>query len=162
MSQRDMTCESRTTEAQWSLFHWNLGLGRQIEQISSKAFWGILGQTIITHFGIVSLLFIFPLLMYNDYFYKKLSLYIHIQNIFLGLGFELGSQRIRVWVQFNVPFSQLLLLLDVILTYCAGCYLDLFVTPGQWMETESILDQGIVMDTFACIMKYARAQVGLL
>ena len=40
------------------------------------------------------------------------------------------------------------------------CYLDLFVTPGQWMETESILDQGIVMDTFTCIMKYARAQFG--
>ena len=93
-------------------------------------------------------------------FHKELSLYIQIQNIFLGLGFELGSQRIRVWVQFNVPFSQLLLLLDVILTYCAWCYLDLFVTPGQWIETESILDQDILMDTLTCIMKYARPQSG--
>ena len=34
----------------------------------------------------------FPLI--NHYFYKKLSLFIHIPNIFLGLGFELGPQRI--------------------------------------------------------------------
>ena len=36
----------------------------------------------------------FPL--FNHYFYKKISLYIHILNIYLGLGFELefGLQRI--------------------------------------------------------------------
>jgi hypothetical protein len=32
----------------------------------------------------------------HPYFYKKLSLYIHIKNIYLGLGrFEFGQQRIR-------------------------------------------------------------------
>ena len=35
----------------------------------------------------------FPLI--NHYFYKKLSLYIHIPNIYLGLRFEFGPQRIR-------------------------------------------------------------------
>ena len=34
----------------------------------------------------------FPLI--NHYFYKKLSLYIQIPNIYLGLGFEFGPQRI--------------------------------------------------------------------
>jgi hypothetical protein len=34
-------------------------------------------------------------LLINHYFYKKLSLYIHIPNIYLGLGFEFGPQRIR-------------------------------------------------------------------
>ena len=34
----------------------------------------------------------FPLIIH--YFYKKLSLYIQIPNIYLGLGFELGPQRI--------------------------------------------------------------------
>ena len=32
---------------------------------------------------------------FNHYFYKKLSLYIHIPNTYLGLGFEFGPQRIR-------------------------------------------------------------------
>jgi hypothetical protein len=31
----------------------------------------------------------------NHYFYKKLSLYIQIPNIYLWLGFEFGPQRIR-------------------------------------------------------------------
>ena len=31
----------------------------------------------------------------NQYFYKKLSLYIQIPNIYVGLGFEFGLQRIR-------------------------------------------------------------------
>ena len=35
----------------------------------------------------------FPLI--NHYFYKKLSIYTQIPNIFLGLGFEFGPQRIR-------------------------------------------------------------------
>ena len=37
----------------------------------------------------------FPLI--NDHFYKKLSLYIQIPNIYLGMGFEFefGPQRIR-------------------------------------------------------------------
>ena len=47
--------------------------------------WGIFGQTMSTHFGIRPC---FPLP--NHYSYKKLSLYIHIPNIHLGLGFEFG------------------------------------------------------------------------
>ena len=31
----------------------------------------------------------------NHYFYKRLSLYIPIPNIYLGLGFEFGPERIR-------------------------------------------------------------------
>ena len=42
-------------------------------------------------FGIVSPCF--PLI--NHYFYKKLSLYIQITNVYLGLEFEFGPQRIR-------------------------------------------------------------------
>jgi hypothetical protein len=33
--------------------------------------------------------------MVHHYFYKKLSLYIQISNIYLGLGFEFGPQRNR-------------------------------------------------------------------
>ena len=48
--------------------------------------WGIFGRIICTHFGTGSPLAIFiinqPLLL------QKLSLYIHIPNIYLGLGFE--------------------------------------------------------------------------
>ena len=41
--------------------------------------------------------------LFNHYFYKKLSLYIHILNIYLGLGFEFefGLQRIS----FNLRVS---------------------------------------------------------
>ena len=58
--------------------------------------WGGRGQKMsvfvraegIKHFGTVSSLF-------NHYFYKKLSLYIHIPNIYLESCFEFGPQRIR-------------------------------------------------------------------
>ena len=55
--------------------------------------WGIFGQVIST-----DLLQWVPcpyFLLFNHYFYKKLSLYIHISNMYLGLGFEFGPQRIR-------------------------------------------------------------------
>ena len=57
--------------------------------------WGILGQTISTHFGTVSPLSMFSII--PPVFLQKLSLYIHIPNIYLGLGFEFefGPQRIR-------------------------------------------------------------------
>ena len=42
----------------------------------------------------------FPII--NHYFYKKLSLYIHIPNIYLGLGFEFGLQRIRDLTRINI------------------------------------------------------------
>ena len=77
-------------------FHWNtelLGLGRQIGQINSGAFWVLsakLSAPILVQWVPCPC---FPL--FNHYFYKKLSLYINIHNIYLGLRFELGPQRIR-------------------------------------------------------------------
>ena len=74
-----------------AFFYWNpelLELGRQIGQINSVAF------------GIFSAKLSAPILvqwvpcpcfpLFNHYFYNKLSLYIHIPNIYLGLGFEFG------------------------------------------------------------------------
>ena len=79
-----------------AFFHWNselMGLSRQIGEINSRAF------------GVFSAKLSLPILvqwvpcpcfpLFNHYFYKKLSLYIHIPNIYLGLGFEFGPQRIR-------------------------------------------------------------------
>ena len=79
-----------------AFFHWNpkvLGLGRQIGQINFGAF-GIflikLSASILVQWFPCPY---FPL--FNHYFYKKLSLDIHIPNINLGLVFEFGPQRIR-------------------------------------------------------------------
>jgi hypothetical protein len=70
------------------------GLGQTNWAYKFWDIWGIFGQTISTHFGTVSPCPWFPL--FNHYFYKKLSLYIHIPNISLGLGFEfeIGPQKI--------------------------------------------------------------------
>ena len=79
-----------------AFFHWNpelLGLGRQVWQINSGAFWVFsakLSAPILVQWVRCPC---FPL--FNHYFYKKQSLYIHIPNIYLGLGFEFGPQRIR-------------------------------------------------------------------
>ena len=75
---------ARTTDSQWSLFALKsrtFGLGQTNWADKFRCIWVIFGQTISTHFGTVS-----PC----HYFYKKLSLYIHIPNIYLGLGFEFG------------------------------------------------------------------------
>jgi hypothetical protein len=64
-----------------------LGLGRQIG-LKRWGIWGIFGQTISTHFGTVSPLSIFPLI--NHYFYKKLSLFTQIPNIYMRFGYEFG------------------------------------------------------------------------
>ena len=66
----------QTTDAQWSLF-----------SLKSITF-GLEQTKINTYFGPC-----FPL--FNHYFYKKLYLYIHISNVYLGLGFEFWPQRIR-------------------------------------------------------------------
>ena len=73
-----------TTDAQWSL----LGLGGQIGQINFAelstpilVLW--VSRPLFNHY------------FQDDYFYKKLSLYIHIPNNNLRLGFEFGPQRIR-------------------------------------------------------------------
>jgi hypothetical protein len=70
-----------------------LGLGQQFKQIHFGAF------------GVFSANLSAPILLQrvpcpcfqliNHYFYKKLSLYIQIPNICLGLGFEFGPQKIR-------------------------------------------------------------------
>ena len=55
--------------------------------------WGIFSGFISNHFGTMS-----PFSMFSinqPLFLQKTSLYIHIPNIYLGLGFEFGSQRIR-------------------------------------------------------------------
>jgi hypothetical protein len=56
--------------------------------------WSIFGQTISTHFGTVSPMSMFSIIQYSAIFFiKKINLYIHIPNIYLG--FEFGLQRIR-------------------------------------------------------------------
>ena len=56
--------------------------------------WGTFGLFISTHFGTVSSLSkVFHLS--TIIFTKKLSFYIQMPNIYLGLGFEFGPQRIR-------------------------------------------------------------------
>ena len=71
------------------------GLGQTIWADTFWGIWGIFGQFINTHFVTVQWVPcpFFPLI--NHHFYKKLSLYIRIPNIYLGLGFEFGQQRIR-------------------------------------------------------------------
>ena len=79
-----------------AFFHRNdklLGLGRQFGQIN----FGALGEFSYALSAPILILWVpcpcFPLI--NHYFYKKLSIYTQIPNIFLGLGFEFEHQRIR-------------------------------------------------------------------
>ena len=79
-----------------AFFHWNqelLGLGRRIGQINSGAFGvfsakqsaPILVQWVpLSMFSIIQPLFL-----------QKISLYIHIPNIYLGFEFEFRLQRIK-------------------------------------------------------------------
>ena len=70
-----------------------LGWGRQFGQISFGAF-GIFSANLLAPILVLRVSCpCFPLI--NHYFYKKLSLYIQIPTIYLGLGFEFGPQRIR-------------------------------------------------------------------
>ena len=78
-----------------ALFHRNpklLGLVRQCGQINFGAF-GLFSADLS---ATILVLWVpcpcFPLI--NHYFYKKLSLYTRIPNIYLGLRFEFGLQRI--------------------------------------------------------------------
>ena len=74
-----------------AFFHWNPELlGRQIGQINSGAF-GVFLAELSAPILVQWVPFpCFPL--FNHYFYKILSLYIHTPNIYLGLGlgFEFG------------------------------------------------------------------------
>ena len=81
-----------------AFFHRNpklLGLGRQFGQINFGAFEVFLADLSAPILVLWVPCPCFPLI--NHYFYKKLSLYIHIPNIYLGLGFEFefGPQIIR-------------------------------------------------------------------
>ena len=63
----------------------------------ANKFWGILGilvQTFGTHFGTLSPLSMFFII--QPIFLQKLDLYIHIPNIYLGLGLELDFVRVSV------------------------------------------------------------------
>ena len=70
---------TRTTDAQWSLFSWKFqtfGLGQTNWADEFWGIWGIFGRTILVLWVSCPC---FPL--FNHYFYKKLSLSIHIPNI---------------------------------------------------------------------------------
>ena len=75
--------------------------GRQIKPffIEIPNFWAWadnLGKTNFGSFGVFSADLSAPcFLLINNYFYKKLRLYIQIPKVYLGLGFEFGPQRIR-------------------------------------------------------------------
>ena len=85
-----------TRDAQRSLFSSKsptFGHGQTIWTNKFWGIWGIFGQFISTHFGIVS-----PLSMFSinqALFLQKTSLCIQIQTIDLGFGLEFGLQRIR-------------------------------------------------------------------
>ena len=92
--------ENRHNHGLWTpneaFFHWNYNfwwLSRQFGQIHFGAF-GVFSADLSAP---ILVLWVpcpcFPLI--NHYFYKKPSLYIFIQNIYLVLGFEFGPQRIR-------------------------------------------------------------------
>jgi hypothetical protein len=79
-----------------AIFHRNtklLGLGRQFGQINFGAF-GVFSANLSSP---ILVLWVpcpwFPLI--DRYFFKKLSLYIQIPKIYVGLGFEFGPQKIR-------------------------------------------------------------------
>ena len=72
------------------------GLGQTNWADKFWGIWGIFGQTISTHFDTLkSFVHVYCFPLFNHYFYKKLSLHIHIPNIYL---FEFGPQRIRYLV----------------------------------------------------------------
>ena len=77
-----------------AFFHQNpklLGLGRQFGQIHFREFGVFLTDLSAP---ILKLWVSCPLSILNHYFYKKPSLYIQIPNIYLGLGYEFGLQRV--------------------------------------------------------------------
>ena len=84
---------TRTTDLQWSLFSSKsptFGLGQTVRADKFLGILGILGWFISTNFELWS-----PWSMFSINQPLFLSLYIQIQNIHLGLGFEFGPQRIR-------------------------------------------------------------------
>ena len=82
---------ARTTDAQWSLFSLT---SRTVGLEPNSGIFGVfsakLSAPILVQWVPCPC---FPL--FHHHFYKKLSLYIYIANIYLGLGFEFGPNRIR-------------------------------------------------------------------
>jgi hypothetical protein len=93
------TSWTRNTDASlkhnFSLKSRTFGLGQTNWADKFCGIWGIFGQTISTHFGTVSPLSMFFIIQ-PLFLQKKAFTYIHIPNIYLGLGFEFefGLQRI--------------------------------------------------------------------
>jgi hypothetical protein len=93
-------CRARTTDAPlkpFSLKYQTFGLGQTIWE---DEFWCIFGRFIRTHFVAVSLLSMFsinqPLFPQKTEPLNRNPKYLFgIPNIYLGLGFEFGPQRIR-------------------------------------------------------------------
>ena len=74
------------TDAHWSLFHWNLkllGLGRQFGQINFVAF-GVFWADLSAPILVLSLIHVFH--QSTNISTKKLSLYIHMPNIYLTVN----------------------------------------------------------------------------
>ena len=99
INERPCPTGARTTDAQWSLFSLKsqtVGLEQQIGQINFGAFGVFLAKLSASILVLWVPCLCFPLI--NHYFYKKISLYIHIPNIYLELGFEceFGKQRISL------------------------------------------------------------------
>jgi hypothetical protein len=83
-----------------AFFHWNpelLELGREIGQINSGAF-GVfsakLSATILVQ-GVPCPMSMFSIIQ-PLFLQKKTSFCIHIQNIYLGLGFEFGHKEFGI------------------------------------------------------------------
>ena len=79
----------------FSLKSKTFGFGQTLWADKFWGIWGIFGRIISTYFGTVSSLSMFSI---NQplFLKQKLSLYIQISNIYLGLGFEFGPQRIII------------------------------------------------------------------
>ena len=93
--QKLVQSKARTTDTQTKLFFKNsklLGFGRQIGLIFFEAFKVFSAKLSAPILVLWVPCPFFPL--FNHYFYKKLSLYSHIPNVYLGLGFQFGPQRI--------------------------------------------------------------------
>ena len=89
-----LSIKTRTADSQWSLFSLKsrtFGLGQTNWTHKLWGIWGIFGLTTILVQWVPWRCFT----LFNNYFCKKLSLDIHIPNIYLWLGFRFGPQRIR-------------------------------------------------------------------
>ena len=105
----------------------------------------------------------FPLI--NHYFYKKLSLFIDIPNIYLGLGFEFGLQRISLCVSIvrelnyrKLLYINKLLILTLWMKICS----ILLHTQGQfWLSVRFLLSKmKLVENIMRCLreqfLRYSR------